>query len=157
PWTPPPKHTLHVRLSARGTVTSGPAGIACPSTCAASFDEGLQVTLTVRAKHGFLLDGWTGCTDTDPTCSVVLVRDSLVRPAFSPTLQHRKLSLLLSGHLVARGKLKAVDGYGPCAADEFVQIQRRLGRRWVEVVPTATDESGAFSERIRDRAGTYRA
>src|SRR5438105_15457082 len=73
PWTPPPKHTLRVTPSSRGTVTSTPAGLVCPPACTANFDEGLQVTLTSRTDHGFRLDGWTGCTDTHPTCSVVLV------------------------------------------------------------------------------------
>ena len=45
PWTPPPQHALRVARSARGTVTSAPAGISCPPTCTAGFEEGLQITL----------------------------------------------------------------------------------------------------------------
>src|SRR6184192_574971 len=50
PWTPPPKHTLRVAASSRGSVTSAPAGILCPPTCTARFDEGVQVTLTASAN-----------------------------------------------------------------------------------------------------------
>jgi hypothetical protein len=157
PWTPPPKHTLRVAPSSRGTVTSTPAGISCPPTCATQFDEGLQVTLTARPTHGSLLDHWRGCTDTDPTCSVVLVRDSTARPVFLATLQRRTLSLRLSGHLVARGRLSVRDGFSSCASYEQVRIQRRRGRGWRSVTSTQTDDAGRYTVNMRDRPGAYRA
>jgi hypothetical protein len=157
PWTPPPKHMLSVTASSRGSVTSTPAGIFCPPTCTAGFDEGLEVTLTARAKRGSLLDHWTGCPDTDPTCSLVLVRDSTARPVFLATRQRRTLSLRLSGHLVARGRLSVRDGFSSCVSYGHVQIQRRRGRGWVTVASTQTDNAGRYSVTTRDRPGAYRA
>jgi hypothetical protein len=157
PWTPPPKHTLRVATSVRGTVTSAPAGISCPPICAAEFDEGLQVTLTASAKRGSVLDRWRGCTDTDPTCSVVLVGDSTVRPVFLSTVQRRTLSLRFSRRLVARGRLSVRDGFGGCVSSEQVQIQRRGGRGWVSVTSTQTDDAGRYTAKMRDRPGAYRA
>jgi Glycosyltransferase WbsX len=157
PWTPPPKHTLRVTASSRGEVTSAPAGISCSPTCTAGFDEGLQVTLNAKAGRGFLLDHWSGCTDADPTCSVVLIRDSTVRPVFLATVQRRTLSLRLSGHLVARGRLSVRDGFSGCASYEPVQIQRRRGRGWVAVASTQTDNAGRYTLKMRDRPGPYSA
>jgi hypothetical protein len=157
PWTQPPKHALSVTPSTRGMVTSTPAGISCPPTCAAGFDEGVQVTLTARAKRGSLLDHWSGCTDSDPTCSVVLVRDSTVRPIFLATVQRRTLSLRLSGRLVARGRLSVRDGFNGCASYEQVQIQRRRGRGWLTVTSAQTDTAGRYTVKMRDRPGEYRA
>jgi hypothetical protein len=157
PWTPAPKHTLRVAPSTRGTVTSAPGGISCPPACAAGFDEGLQVTLTGRAKRGSLLDHWTGCTDTDPTCRVVLLGDSTVRPVFLATVQRRTLSLRLSGHLVARGRLSVRDGFSDCASYEQVQIQQRRARGWLTVISAQTDNVGRYTVKVRDRPGTYRA
>ena len=156
PWTAPPKHTLKVISSSRGTVKSAPTGIDCPPTCTARFFEGVQVTLTAR-KRGFLVDGWTGCTDTDPTCSVVLVRDSTVRPVFLATRQRRRLSLRLRGHLVGTGRLSVIDGFSGCVWGEQVQVQWREGNRWVSVASTQTDDGGRYSMKLPDRGGSYRA
>jgi hypothetical protein len=156
-WTPPPKHILSVTPSARGTVVSTPAGISCPRTCAAAFDEGLQITLTAQANRGSLPDHWTGCTDTDPTCSVVLLGDSTVRPVFLATVQRRRLSLRLRGHLVAAGSLGVIDGFSGCMSYQQVQVQRREGNGWVSALSTWTDGGGRYSIKLPDRGGTYRA
>jgi hypothetical protein len=157
PWAPPPKHALSVTQSPRGTVTSTPSGISCPSLCTTMFDEGLQVTLTAHAKHGFLLDHWTGCANADRACSILLLGDSTVRPIFLATVQRRALSLRLSGHLVARGRLRSRDGFSGCSSIEPVQIQRRRGRRWVTVTATQTDDAGQYTVKMRAKRGTYRA
>lgn len=157
PWTPPPKHTLRVIPSAHGTVTSTPAGIACPPACTSQFDEGLQVTLTAHATSAFRADGWRGCTDTDPTCGVVLVRDSTVRTVFLTAGQRRTLSLRLTGHLLAEGRLIVRDGFGGCASYQQVQIQRRRGSGWTAVASTQTDYVGRYWVTLRDRPGAYRA
>jgi hypothetical protein len=157
PWTPPPKHTLSVTPSPRGTVTSTPAGISCPPTCSAGFDEGLQVTLTAQPKPGSLLDRWSGCTDADPTCSVILVRDSTAGPVFLATVQRRTISLRLSGHLVARGTLSSRDGFDGCVSYERLEIQRRQAGRWARVAAGQTENAGRYTIRLRDRSGAYRA
>jgi len=159
PWTAPPKHTLRVSPSTRGSVKSKPAGIACPPTCTAGFDEGLEVTLTAAAKRRSTFDRWSGrCTEDlfERACPVVLVRHSTVKPLLTATVQRRALTVRLSG-AIARGKLSALDGYANCAKLEPIQIQRRRGNSWVRIASTLTDQRGRYAVTLRNRPGTYRA
>src|SRR5581483_4967523 len=56
-----------------GAVKSTPAGIDCPTTCAASFPENTQVTLKATPAATDTVAGWAGaCTSTDASCSVTL-------------------------------------------------------------------------------------
>ena len=157
PWTAPPKHTLSVASSPRGTVKSTPSGIACPTTCRAGFDEGLEITLTARPKRGFVLDGWTGCTPDDASCSLVLVADSRARPVLTRARQQRAVSIQLARHLVARGHVRVLDGYSGCAAYEPIRIQWRRRGGWTTIGSTQTNQAGAYSLRVRSRSGPYRA
>ena len=43
-----------------GTIISNPPGINCPPTCAASFPQSTQVTLTADAIGSYYFAGWTG-------------------------------------------------------------------------------------------------
>jgi Divergent InlB B-repeat domain len=74
-FEPVPTYALTVTKagSGAGTVTSAPAGIDCGSTCAASFEEGAQVTLTAAAGEHSTFTGWSGaCTGTASTCKVTM-------------------------------------------------------------------------------------
>jgi hypothetical protein len=157
PWAPPPEHILRIIPSRRGRVTSAPRGISCPPSCTAAFDEGRDVTLTARARRGSVLDHWAGCTETDPTCSVVLLRDSTTQPIILATVQRRRLSLSLTHHLTVHGRLSVVDGFNGCAWGEHVELQRRAHHRWVPVASTTTDRKGRYSITLRIRAGAYRS
>lgn len=157
PWTAPPKHTLSVLSSPGGTVTSTPSGIACPTTCTAGFDEGLEISLTATPKPGFVLDDWTGCTPDGVSCRLVLVADSRARPVLTKALQRRAVSLQLAGRLAARGRISVLDGYAGCGAYEPIQIQRRRRSTWTTIGSTQTNQAGAYSLRVRSRSGTYRA
>ena len=157
PWTAPPKHTLSVASSPGGTVKSTPSGIACPTTCSANFDEGLEITLTARPKRGFVLDGWTGCTPDGASCSLVLVANSRARTVLTRARQRRAVSIQLARHLVARGHVRVLDGYSGCAAYEPIRIQRRYRRGWTTIGSTQTNQAGAYSLRVRSRSGPYRA
>jgi Divergent InlB B-repeat domain len=102
--------TLVVTPSGLGQVTSDPAGISCPPTCTASFDDGITATLSETPATNYVFGipddqggpvdqtGWNGCDplEADPTrCTVVLPGDeSRVTASFRPA------SLLL---LVANG------------------------------------------------------
>jgi hypothetical protein len=72
----------------------------------------------------------------------------------SPT-HARMVSLTLSGHLKASGRVTVLDGYGACASNVPVVIKRyRHGRyRWVVTVSTGPD--GGFRAPLRDKAGKY--
>jgi phospholipase C len=60
-----------VNVSGQGTVTSSPAGINCPSTCSASFDNGTTVTLTATPASGSTFSGFTGdCSGS--TCQLAI-------------------------------------------------------------------------------------
>ncbi len=71
--------------SGSGSVTSTPAGISCPSTCAASFAQGQNVVLHAAANAGSTFTGWSGegCTGT-ADCSVLMSQARLVSANFEP-------------------------------------------------------------------------
>jgi hypothetical protein len=49
---------------AKGTVTSTPTGIACPSACTTTLDKGIRVRLKATARPHSIFTGWSGaCTD----------------------------------------------------------------------------------------------
>jgi hypothetical protein len=49
----PDRRTLSVTVDGKGSVTSTPAGIACPGTCSAPFAETTEVTLRAEYTKGF--------------------------------------------------------------------------------------------------------
>jgi hypothetical protein len=56
-----------------GTVTSSPAGINCGATCAASFEQGTQVTLTGAPGANTKAVQWSGCDSVaEGKCKVTL-------------------------------------------------------------------------------------
>ena len=76
--------TVSVKGSAPGAVTSAPAAIACPSTCAADFASGASVTLTAQAGSGAILKVWGGaCSGASVTCVVSMTAARSVTATFS--------------------------------------------------------------------------
>jgi hypothetical protein len=76
-------HKLTVTAATGGAVVSTPAGITCPGTCSASFQEGSKVGLAATAASGFTFTGWNGaCTGADD-CVVTLDGDSAVKAQFT--------------------------------------------------------------------------
>jgi hypothetical protein len=69
----------------------------------------------------------------------------------------RRVSLDLSGHLVATGRVVATDGYNQCERNVPVVIKRLRNGRWRWVETTSTRDDGRFRARLRDRRGQYRA
>ena len=78
---------LTVSVTGRGTVASSPSGIACGSTCAATFDQGTKtVTLVATPARGARFAGWSGaCTGGTTSCSVSAVESASVGARFVVT------------------------------------------------------------------------
>ena len=74
---------LTVSKSSKGTITSNPAGIACGSSCIATYPNGTVVTLTATPVAGSFFGGWNGaCVGTSPTCTLTMTADKAVSPVF---------------------------------------------------------------------------
>ena len=70
--------------SGSGTVASNPVGISCGSTCSATFNSGVAVTLTATPASGSTFAGWSGaCTGTAPTCITTMTAARSVGAAFT--------------------------------------------------------------------------
>lgn len=79
-----------------GTITSSPAGISCPGTCAMSFDQGTAVTLTATPATNYTFGGWGGaCTGTG-TCSVTLNAAESVTDTFTANSGGGNVSLTVT-------------------------------------------------------------
>ncbi|MBA3403820.1 MAG: PQQ-dependent sugar dehydrogenase, partial [Gemmatimonadaceae bacterium] len=82
----PATYPIDVTLagSGGGTVSSSPAGIACPTTCIASFRNGEAVTLAAAPNTTSMFVGWSGaCTGTG-SCTVTVDTAASVTATFAP-------------------------------------------------------------------------
>jgi hypothetical protein len=66
-----------------GTVTSTPAGIVCPATCAASVVAGTTVSLTANPSAGSVFSGFSGAC-TGMSCTVTVTSAANVTATFAP-------------------------------------------------------------------------
>ncbi len=86
-FTPKPQHLLTVAMagSGSGSVSSTPAGISCPSTCASSFVEGAAVTLVAHPDPTSDFAGFSGdgCSGAQPTCVVTIDQARAVTATFT--------------------------------------------------------------------------
>ncbi len=146
------------------TPTSGPVGTVVTIT-GTGFTGATAVSFNNVAATSFTVNSATQITATVPTGAttgkvrvtvgggtVTSTADFLVSKVHS-----RSVTLSLRKHLVARGTVSVVDGFTACAASVPVKIQRRVSGHWKAVGSTTTNSAGAYSKRIRDRAGKYRA
>ena len=71
----PPATTFALTVSVTGTgsVSSAPAGIACPGDCTESYASTVSVLLTAAPSGGFAFSNWGGaCAGTALTCNVAM-------------------------------------------------------------------------------------
>ena len=67
-----------------GTVSSGPAGISCPTTCSAAFNLGTSIGLTASPVTGHTFANWTGCDSvTGSACTLLLNTNRSVTANFN--------------------------------------------------------------------------
>jgi hypothetical protein len=68
---------------AGGTVTSSPKGIACPSTCTATFPQNTQLKLTATPASTYSFAGWSGACSGMGACTVTVNSTEKVTATFS--------------------------------------------------------------------------
>jgi hypothetical protein len=126
-FEPVPQLPLTVAIAAGGgSVSSQPASISCPGACAASFDEGSQVTLVATPAAGSIFAGWSGC-DAEPvpgSCSVTMSAARSAAAAFAPRVEpsppppppppRRTLSVSAAGIGAAAGTVTSEPGGISC-------------------------------------------
>lgn len=144
-----------------GEVTSAPEGIDCGEVCAHGFADGDTVTLEAVPGPGSTFLGWSGCDEViADECSVTLSEDRAVTATFGvERISHeRGVTLELTGHLVAAGRVSVPDGFEGCSAGILVKVQRRRPGTtgWVTAARTETDADGAYRARVKDLPRSYR-
>ena len=79
-----------------GTATSSDGLISCPSTCTATYDGGISVTLTASPASGSTFTAWSGCdTVSGATCTVTMTAAKSVTATF--TAQRFTLTVTRAG------------------------------------------------------------
>ncbi len=86
---PVTQHTLTVSVTGSGSVSSSPAGIACPPDCTRSYDQGISVTLTPHAASGWRFRRWSGACSGTGSCTLPLSSDAQVGAWFGKTTATR--------------------------------------------------------------------
>lgn len=81
----PTNYNLTVQSSGSGggTITSGPTGINCGSTCTASFTSGTAVTLTQSPNSTSTFGGWSGACSGTGSCSITITANTSVTATFN--------------------------------------------------------------------------
>jgi hypothetical protein len=127
-WTATPASAVPYDLTVvitgegSGTVTSSPAGISCPPTCTASFEEGTPVTLTAFPSSGYFA-GWTGggCSGNG-ACTHTVTAPATITATFSQPAP-KKVSLRVSDKIVDEGdRVTFKARVTPCAGHEGDQV-----------------------------------
>lgn len=80
--SPPNTFALGLTKTGNGTITSSPAGINCGSTCIASFNSGISVTLTATADANSTFTGWSGDCSGSGACPLTMSANKSVTANF---------------------------------------------------------------------------
>ena len=129
--------TLVVSKTGRGngSVTSGPAGIACGADCSHTYPYGTVVTLTTAVASGSVFEGFTGCdsTPTTTSCRVTMTADRTVGAVFNPP---GGLAVMIIG----KGTVVSDDGLINCGlGGTQCQVRYPVGKRVVLSTSAAPD------------------
>jgi hypothetical protein len=81
----PSTYRIAAAVVGRGSLTSTPAGIACPRTCVSSFPAGSPVRIRATAKAGWKFLTWRGDCHGRLPCTVKADRAHAVRAVFTKT------------------------------------------------------------------------
>jgi hypothetical protein len=149
--------------------TSGPVGTSVTIT-GTNFTgttfvrfNGVQATFTVNSNTQITATVPTGATTgpitvTTPIGTATSSTNFTVVVGPVPVEKHRSnVTLKLSGHLVANGKVNVPDGTKGCKRGRVVKIQRAKGGSWRTVKKDHTSSTGAYRASLPDREGKYRS
>jgi hypothetical protein len=75
--------TLTVSITGTGHVTSVPAGVNCPGTCAAAYNAGTSVHLTATADGDATFNGWSGACSGTGACNLTMDANKAVSATFA--------------------------------------------------------------------------
>lgn len=84
--------TIEKNGTGSGTVTSSPSGIDCGTTCSASYNAGITVTLTASAATNSTFAGWSGdCSGCNGTsCDITMDTDKTCTATFNAVESNAK-------------------------------------------------------------------
>lgn len=88
---------LTVSIAGDGTVTSSPAGIACPGDCSEEYDFGTVVSLTAMPGPGSSFGGWSSDCSGRGSCQVTLDRERRVGALFPGPTQDLSVNIVGEG------------------------------------------------------------
>ena len=130
--------TITAAGAARGTVSSTPTGITCPSACTMAYGWGVPVTLTASADPVSTFTGWNGggCSGT-ATCQVTMTQPVSVTATFAPSVQADAQLSLGNGSFVGDGI------YNLTGAGQTVTIRQTRGTTQSFRVRVQNDGVGA--------------
>jgi hypothetical protein len=114
---------LLVSVNGSGTVTSNPTGINCPSTCAAAFHGGPQVSLTATPTSGWTFSSWAGACSGSGSCSVTMSAAQSVTATFLP---NPTLSVSVTGSGTVSSSPGGISCPSTCSASYAVNTQVTL-------------------------------
>jgi hypothetical protein len=75
--------TLTVTVAGTGSVSSNPAGIACPGDCTENYSQGTSVTLAPFPGAGSNFVSWSGACSGAGLCTVAMTASKSVKATFS--------------------------------------------------------------------------
>src|SRR3989442_5457144 len=100
-----------------GTVTSSDGLISCPSTCTATYDSGISVTLTASPASGSTFTAWSGCdTVLGATCTVTMTAAKSVTVTFTAQRFTLTVNRAGTGSGTATPSPPGINGGATCSA-----------------------------------------
>jgi streptogramin lyase/pimeloyl-ACP methyl ester carboxylesterase len=108
---------LSVAISGTGSVTSSPAGINCPGSCAATFLLGTQVTLSANPANGWSFTGWSGGCSGAGSCVVAINAPTAVSATFTQNAAAFNLSVSTVGSGMVTSSPSGINCGSTCSAN----------------------------------------